>query len=204
MSQRQFFSVDELPPTISGDSGRALAGLGCRFEKHTASESKSFRKKNVSKCHRLLMWTQLQTQHTRKRTGTSRANIPSLEPCAAVSMGPRIDPPLDDSKHLGILARLPSLQHRKFYNGGMTDLGLSKNQSIACASLKPGVPWNLDSPPSQVFARSTSLLMPWTPLKTEIKIRYSVFGFKGPMTWEFTSEGIFRDSLEVAELQKSV
>lgn len=161
-------------------------------------------KKNVSKCHRLLMWTQLQTQHTRKRTGTSRANIPSLEPCAAVSMGPRIDPPLDDSKHLGILARPPSLQHRKFYNGGMTDLGLSKNQSIACASLKPGVPWNLDSPPSQVFARSTSLLMPWTPLKTEIKIRYSVFGFKGPMTWEFTSGGIFRDSLEVAELQKSV
>lgn len=150
------------------------------------------------------MWTQLQTQHTRKRTGTSRANIPSLEPCAAVSMGPRIDPPLDDSKHLGILARPPSLQHRKFYNGGMTDLGLSKNQSIACASLKPGVPWNLDSPPSQVFARSTSLLMPWTPLKTEIKIRYSVFGFKGPMTWEFTSGGIFRDSLEVAELQKSV
>lgn len=53
------------------------------------------------------MRSQLQTKQTLQRTGTNWANIPSLEPCAAVSMGPLIDPPLDDSKHLSILALTP-------------------------------------------------------------------------------------------------
>jgi hypothetical protein len=35
------------------------------------------------------------------------ANIPLLESCAAVSMGPLIDLPLDNSKHLSILAPTP-------------------------------------------------------------------------------------------------
>lgn len=101
VSHRQFFSEAELPPTISGDSGRARAGLGCHVEKHTVPESKSLGgKKKVSKCHHLLMGTRLQTKHPRKRTGTNGANVPLWEPGAAVSMGPLIDLPLDDSKHL--------------------------------------------------------------------------------------------------------
>lgn len=68
VSHRQFFSGAELPPTISGDSGRALAGLGCHVEKHPVSESKSlWGRGGVSKCHHLLMGTRLQTKHPRKK-----------------------------------------------------------------------------------------------------------------------------------------
>ena len=82
MSHRQFFSVAELPPTISGDSGRTLPVLGCRCEKHPASESNT--EKNVSKCHHVLTWIQLPTKHTLKRTGTNWVNTQWLEPCSCL------------------------------------------------------------------------------------------------------------------------
>ena len=77
MSHRQFFSVAELPPTIAGDSGRGLTVARLSFWKaYCFWEQRLKKKKNVSKCHHLLTWTQLQTKPTLKRNRTKPGSHP--------------------------------------------------------------------------------------------------------------------------------